>query len=38
MRIAVSPDERTGIAAALVQELERRGHAVSAHAARAQRG
>ncbi len=33
MRIAVSADERVGIASALVEELERRGHAVSAHGA-----
>jgi ribose 5-phosphate isomerase B len=31
MRIAVSADERVGIAEALVEELERRGHEVSAH-------
>jgi ribose 5-phosphate isomerase B len=37
MRIAVSADERTGIAEALVRELERRGHEVSAHGALAQR-
>ncbi len=33
MRIAVSADERVGIASALVGELERRGHEVSAHGA-----
>jgi ribose 5-phosphate isomerase B len=33
MRIAVSADERVGIADALVGELERRGHEVSAHGA-----
>jgi ribose 5-phosphate isomerase B len=36
MRIAVSADEHVGIARVLVQELERRGHAVSAHGALAQ--
>ncbi len=38
MRIAVSADERVGIASALVEELERRGHAVSAHGALAGAG
>jgi ribose 5-phosphate isomerase B len=33
MRIAVSADERVGIAGVLVEELERRGHEVSAHGA-----
>jgi ribose 5-phosphate isomerase B len=33
MRIAVSADERAGIASTLVGELERRGHRVSAHGA-----
>jgi ribose 5-phosphate isomerase B len=33
MRIAVSADERVGVASTLVQELERRGHKVSAHGA-----
>jgi ribose 5-phosphate isomerase B len=33
MRIAVSADERTGIAAMLIGELERRGHEVSLHGA-----
>jgi ribose 5-phosphate isomerase B len=33
MRIAVAADECTGIAAALVGALERRGHEVSAHGA-----
>jgi ribose 5-phosphate isomerase B len=33
MRIAVAADERVGVADALVGELERRGHAVSAHGA-----
>jgi ribose 5-phosphate isomerase B len=33
MRIAVSADERVGIAETLVGELERRGHEVSAHGA-----
>lgn len=33
MRIAVSADERMGIADSLVQALERRGHEVSAHGA-----
>jgi ribose 5-phosphate isomerase B len=33
MRIAVAADERVGIADALVAELERRGHELSAHGA-----
>jgi ribose 5-phosphate isomerase B len=33
MRIAVSADERVGIADTLIGELERRGHEVSAHGA-----
>jgi ribose 5-phosphate isomerase B len=33
MRIAVSADERVGIADAVVQELRKRGHAVLAHGA-----
>ncbi|HEX4629157.1 MAG TPA: RpiB/LacA/LacB family sugar-phosphate isomerase [Gemmatimonadales bacterium] len=33
MRISVSADERTGIAAVLVAELERRGHHALAHGA-----
>jgi ribose 5-phosphate isomerase B len=33
MRIAVSADERVGIASALAAELERRGHEVSGHGA-----
>ncbi|HEV3323449.1 MAG TPA: RpiB/LacA/LacB family sugar-phosphate isomerase [Solirubrobacteraceae bacterium] len=33
MRIAVSADERVGIASVLLEELERRGHEVSAHGA-----
>jgi ribose 5-phosphate isomerase B len=33
MRIAVSSDERTGVAGALVDELHARGHAVTAHGA-----
>jgi ribose 5-phosphate isomerase B len=33
MRIAVSSDERTGVASALVDELNARGHAVTAHGA-----
>jgi ribose 5-phosphate isomerase B len=36
MRIAVSADERVGIASALVEALERRGHTVSAHGALAE--
>jgi ribose 5-phosphate isomerase B len=38
MRIAVSADERLGIADALVGELESRGHQVSAHGALAEAG
>jgi ribose 5-phosphate isomerase B len=38
MRIAVSADERVGIADTLLGELERRGHEVSAHGALAQDG
>ncbi|HXB64177.1 MAG TPA: RpiB/LacA/LacB family sugar-phosphate isomerase [Solirubrobacteraceae bacterium] len=37
MRIAVSADERVGIADTLVGALERRGHTVSAHGALADR-
>src|SRR5919199_6693833 len=33
MRIAVAADERTGIAAAMVEELRRRGHEPIAHGA-----
>jgi ribose 5-phosphate isomerase B len=36
MRIAVSADERVGIASVLVEALRRRGHEVSAHGALAQ--
>ena len=36
MRIAVSSDERTGIAAALVEELRRRGHQPILHGALAE--
>lgn len=36
MRIAVSSDERTGIAAALVEELRRRGHEPILHGALAE--
>jgi ribose 5-phosphate isomerase B len=33
MRIAVSSDERTGVADALVDQLRERGHSVSLHGA-----
>ncbi len=36
MRIAVAADELTGVAVELVQELEKRGHAVSPHGALAE--
>jgi ribose 5-phosphate isomerase B len=36
MRIAVSSDERTGIAGSLVEELERRGHEALPHGALAE--
>jgi ribose 5-phosphate isomerase B len=38
MQIAVSADERTGVAGVLIGALKRRGHEVSAHGALAQSG
>jgi ribose 5-phosphate isomerase B len=38
MRISVAADERTGVADALVAELERRGHALTTHGALAETG